>query len=48
VDLEAGIIAEIVKRELAKEGVGEIQALRIGKLIAKALEIRHGRHAVTD
>lgn len=36
------IIIEIVVRELAKEGVGEVQAKRIGKVVAKALELVYG------
>lgn len=43
-----GIIVEIVVRELEKEGVGEIQATRIGKIIAKALGLVYGSNTLTD
>lgn len=40
------IITGVVIRELEKEGVGIIQATRIGKNVARALEAFHGRTSV--
>jgi len=42
------IVASIVARELEKEGVNPIQALRIGGAIAKVLGAMDGSHTVTD
>lgn len=36
------IIIGVVARELEKEGVGPVQATRIGKAVAKALEALRG------
>jgi hypothetical protein len=38
----------VIVRELEKEGVGTIQATRIGKAVAAALGVLHGSHAATD
>lgn len=42
------IIIGVVARELEKEGVGSIQAARIGKTVAKALEALHATSSPTD
>lgn len=42
------IIIGVVVRELEKEGVGSIQATRIGKAVAKALGVLHGSNAPTN
>lgn len=42
------ITAEIIARELEKEGVNSVQAHRIGKNIAKVLGALRGKYAVTD
>ena len=42
------IIIGVVVRELEKEGVGFIQATRIGKAVATAIGALHGRYTVTD
>jgi len=47
-DAEEIITIGVVARELEKEGVGPIQANRIGKAVAAALGALHGRHTATD
>lgn len=47
-DADSIITIGVVVRELEKEGVGPIQATRIGKVIAKALEALHGSNTVAD
>jgi len=47
-DADDIITIGVVIRELEKEGVGLIQATRIGKAVAKALGALHARHTVTD
>lgn len=42
------IIIGVVVRELEKEGVGAIQATRIGKTVAEFLGALHGSNARTD
>jgi hypothetical protein len=42
------IIIGVVIRELAKEGVGQIQAERIGKAVAKALGALHATNPVPN
>jgi hypothetical protein len=42
------IVAEIIARELVKEGVNPVQAARIGRNIAVLLEAINGRYAPTD
>lgn len=42
------IVAEIISRELVKEGVNSVQAFRIGTNIAKLLEAVNGRYSSTD
>jgi hypothetical protein len=42
------IIIGVVIRELAKEGVGRIQAERIGKAVARALGALNARNTATD
>lgn len=38
----------VVVRELEKEGVGPVQAMRIGKAVARALEMLHATNTVAD
>ena len=47
-DADDIITIGVIVRELEKEGVGTIQATRIGKAVAAALGALHGRHAITD
>lgn len=47
-DADDIITIGVVARELEKEGVGSIQATRIGKAVAAALGALHGRHTPTD
>lgn len=42
------IIIGVIVRELEKEGVGTIQATRIGKAVANALGALHGRNTTAD
>ena len=42
------IITGVIIRELEKEGVGLIQATRIGKAVVKALGALHARDTVPD
>jgi len=42
------IIIGVVARELEKEGVNPIQAMRIGKVVAKALEALHATDTPAD
>lgn len=42
------IIIGVVARELEKEGVNPIQAMRIGKAVARALEALHAGNSATD
>jgi hypothetical protein len=47
-DAEAIITIGVVVRELEKEGVGTIQATRIGKAVARALEALHATNSSSD
>lgn len=42
------ITAEIIARELTKEGVNHVQAFRIAKNIVQLLEAIDGRYSSTD
>lgn len=42
------IVIGVVARELEKEGVGPVQAARIGKAVAAALGALHGGNAAAD
>ena len=42
------IVIGVVVRELAKEGVGEIQATRIGKAVARALKALYATNTTAD
>lgn len=47
-DADTIIVIGVVVRELEKEGVNPIQAMRIGKTVAKALEALRGISSSTD
>lgn len=47
-DADSIIIIGVVARELEKEGVGAIQADRIGRAVAMALGALHGRNSATN
>lgn len=42
------IVIGVVAKELEKEGVGAIQAMRIGKVVAQALGALHERSSIAD
>lgn len=47
-DADDIITIGVVARELEKEGVGSVQANRIGKAVAAALGVLHGRYTTAD
>lgn len=47
-DSDSIIVIGVVAKELEREGVNPIQALRIGKVVAKMLGVLHGNRSDAD